>query len=327
LLSSHLETGHYFNPHAQRIIEGQTNGATLIVIDPRLSNTSAKADVWLPAYSGTEGALLLAMVKVLLDEELYDREFVRTWVDWRGYLRAARPELPVTFDHFIGALKELYAPFTPAFAAEETGVDAARIVEAARAVGRARAHLQHAQLAVGRRRQFVGLADHALPLSAGRAHGIGRHQGRRRPSPLEQVRPEASDDAAAAGLLERAAVSARIPVGLFRDELPAAAFPQGKPRQTRRLLHPRLQPGVDEPRRFLLDGDAHRSRQDRIARRVDTHVERDRLVCRLHPADGPGHGTPRHDEPGKRTPRSGWGSVSRCCASRARSAASDQRHL
>src|SRR4029077_3549772 len=45
LLSSHLETGHYFNPHAQRIIEGQTAGATLIVIDPRLSNTSAKANV------------------------------------------------------------------------------------------------------------------------------------------------------------------------------------------------------------------------------------------------------------------------------------------
>jgi anaerobic selenocysteine-containing dehydrogenase len=138
LLSSHLETGHYFNPHAQRIIEGQTNGATLIVVDPRLSNTSAKADMWLPAYSGTEGALLLAMAKVLLDEELYDREFVRTWVDWRGYLRAARPDLAVTFDNFIVSLKELYAEFTPAFAAAETGIDAAQIVEAARAVGRAR---------------------------------------------------------------------------------------------------------------------------------------------------------------------------------------------
>ena len=52
LLSSHLETGHYFNPHAQRIIEAQSNGATLITIDPRLSNTSAKANMWLPAYSG-----------------------------------------------------------------------------------------------------------------------------------------------------------------------------------------------------------------------------------------------------------------------------------
>ena len=137
LLSSHLETGHYFNPHAQRIIEGQSNGATLIVIDPRLSNTSAKADVWLPAYSGTEGALLLAMVRVLLEEELYDREFVRQWVDWRTYLRAERPDLAVTFDNFIVALKALYAEFTPEFAAEETGVDAELIVRSARAIGRA----------------------------------------------------------------------------------------------------------------------------------------------------------------------------------------------
>jgi anaerobic selenocysteine-containing dehydrogenase len=137
LLSSHLETGHYFNPHAQRIIEGQSAGATLIVIDPRLSNTSAKADVWLPAYSGTEGALLLAMVRVLLEEELYDREFVRTWVDWRTYLREDRPDLAVTFDNFIVALKALYAQFTPEFAAAETCVDAESIVRSARAIGRA----------------------------------------------------------------------------------------------------------------------------------------------------------------------------------------------
>jgi anaerobic selenocysteine-containing dehydrogenase len=137
LLSSHLETGHYFNPHAQRIVEGQSNGATLIVIDPRLSNTSAKADMWLPAYSGTEGALLLAMARVLLEEELYDRDFVRKWVDWRAYLRAQRPDLPVTFDSFIQALKELYAELTPEFAARETGIDADQIVKAARAIGRA----------------------------------------------------------------------------------------------------------------------------------------------------------------------------------------------
>jgi anaerobic selenocysteine-containing dehydrogenase len=70
LLSSHLESGHYFNPHAQRIIEGQSKGATLIVIDPRLSNTSAKANLWLPAYSGTEGALLLAFARILPQEDL-----------------------------------------------------------------------------------------------------------------------------------------------------------------------------------------------------------------------------------------------------------------
>ena len=137
LLSSHLETGHYFNPHAQRIIESQSNGGTLITIDPRLSNSSAKADLWLPAYPGTEGALLLAIAKYLLDQDLYDREFVRNWVNWREYLAAARPDLPQTFESFIAALNGLYAEFTPEFAAAETGVPAERIVEAARAIAAA----------------------------------------------------------------------------------------------------------------------------------------------------------------------------------------------
>ncbi len=89
LLSSHLESGHYFNPHAQRIIEGKSRGARLIVIDPRLSNTSAKADVWLPANPGTEGALLLAMARHLIATKRYNRDFVRRWVNWDAYLERA----------------------------------------------------------------------------------------------------------------------------------------------------------------------------------------------------------------------------------------------
>src|SRR4029079_7870199 len=119
LLSSHLETGHYFNPHAQRIVEAQSQGATIITIDPRLSNTSAKADLWLPAYSRTEGALLLAIARILLDENLYDRAFVEKWVNWADYLRALHPDRPVTFDSFVDALKAESAQFTPAFAAPE----------------------------------------------------------------------------------------------------------------------------------------------------------------------------------------------------------------
>ncbi|HSC25916.1 MAG TPA: molybdopterin-dependent oxidoreductase, partial [Vicinamibacterales bacterium] len=137
LLSSHLESGHYFNPHAQRIVEATSQGATLITMDPRLSNSSAKADIWLPAYSGTEGAALLAIARILLKERLYDRDFVRRWVNWREYLRADRPDLPETFDSFISALEDLYAQFTPEFAEAETGVAAERIVAAARAIGRA----------------------------------------------------------------------------------------------------------------------------------------------------------------------------------------------
>ena len=72
LLSSHLEAGHYFNPHAQRIVEGKMSGAKVAVMDPRLSNTAAVGDYWLPTRPGSEAAVLLAMAKVILDEELYD---------------------------------------------------------------------------------------------------------------------------------------------------------------------------------------------------------------------------------------------------------------
>ena len=73
LISAHLESGHYFNPHAQRIIEGMMKGAKLAVMDPRLSNTASMADYWMPTYPGSEAALLLAMAKIILNEGLYDR--------------------------------------------------------------------------------------------------------------------------------------------------------------------------------------------------------------------------------------------------------------
>jgi anaerobic selenocysteine-containing dehydrogenase len=137
LLSSHLESGHYFNPHAQRIIEGQSKGATLIVIDPRLSNTSAKSDLWMPANPGTEAALLLAIARRLLETRRFNREFVRRWVNWETYLEACRPELPRTFEAFEQALLEEYAQFTPEFAEAETGVTAAKILQAADAIANA----------------------------------------------------------------------------------------------------------------------------------------------------------------------------------------------
>ena len=137
LLSSHLESGHYFNPHAQRIIEGQSKGATLIVIDPRLSNTSAKSDLWLPANPGTEAALLLAIVRQLVATRAYNRDFVRRWVNWEAYLAACRPDLPPTFEAFEQALLEEYAQFTPEYAEAETGVAAAKILQAADAIANA----------------------------------------------------------------------------------------------------------------------------------------------------------------------------------------------
>src|SRR5215467_5530108 len=76
LLSSHLETGHYFNPHAQRIMEAKQRGAKVCAIDTRLSNTASMADYWLSTWPGTEAAVLLAMCQVIIAERTYDREFV-----------------------------------------------------------------------------------------------------------------------------------------------------------------------------------------------------------------------------------------------------------
>jgi anaerobic selenocysteine-containing dehydrogenase len=137
LLSSHLETGHYFNPHAQRIIECKMRGGKIAAMDPRLSNTASMADWWLPTYPGTEAVVLLAMAKVLLDEGKFDREFLRRWVNWEEFLRAERPEAPVTFDRFVDELKTLYAGCTLEFAEKESGCPAGRILEVAREIGRA----------------------------------------------------------------------------------------------------------------------------------------------------------------------------------------------
>ncbi len=137
LLSSHLETGHYFNPHAQRIMEAKMRGAKVCVLDTRLSNTASMADWWMSPWPGSEAAVLLAIARILITERRYHREFVRRWVNWEEYLREERRDLPPTFDAFERALEELYATYTPEFAERESGVPAATIVEVAREIARA----------------------------------------------------------------------------------------------------------------------------------------------------------------------------------------------
>ncbi len=56
--------------------------------------------------------------------------------------------------------------------------------------------------------------------------------------------------------LERAALPQGVAAQPLRDVVPAAALPEGGPRQARRLLHPRLQPGLDQPGRDDVDGGA-----------------------------------------------------------------------
>jgi anaerobic selenocysteine-containing dehydrogenase len=137
LISSHLESGHYFNPHAQRVIEGKANGAKLIVFDTRLSNTATHADYWISPYPGSEAAILLAMANYLIQHDLYNRDFVRRWWNWQEYLACEHPRVEPTFENFERILKTLYAAYTFASAAQESGVDAAILEQIAGVVATA----------------------------------------------------------------------------------------------------------------------------------------------------------------------------------------------
>lgn len=137
LCSAHLESGHYFNPAAQRLTEGSHQGAKVALIDPRLSNTATTADYWLPTWPGTEAALLLAIAHVLLEEDLFDRAFVERWVNWRTYLSNRAPGAEQSFSSFVRLLKQDYARYTPGFAEQETGVPAHVVVQVAREIAAA----------------------------------------------------------------------------------------------------------------------------------------------------------------------------------------------
>ncbi|MBK7877039.1 MAG: molybdopterin-dependent oxidoreductase [Planctomycetes bacterium] len=137
LLSSHLETGHYFNPHAQRIIDAKMKGAKLAAIDVRLSNTASMSDYWLAPWPGTEAFLLLAFAHVILAEKLYDAKFLEDWTNWRDFLRAKRPDRAPTMELFLEELTQHYASFTPEAAEKECGVAKETIVAVAREIGKA----------------------------------------------------------------------------------------------------------------------------------------------------------------------------------------------
>ncbi|MCA8952088.1 MAG: molybdopterin-dependent oxidoreductase [Planctomycetes bacterium] len=138
LISAHLETGHYFNPHAQRIIDGKMKGAKLAVCDIRLSNTASMADFWLAPRPGTEAMMLLGFAHVMLREDLVDWDFVRDWVDWQSYQAAkGRAAEAGDFAQFQRDLRDDYAFATPERAAEICGLEAELVERVGLEIGRA----------------------------------------------------------------------------------------------------------------------------------------------------------------------------------------------
>ncbi|MDF1546973.1 MAG: molybdopterin-dependent oxidoreductase [Bacteroidales bacterium] len=75
LIGSHLGENMH-NGQVQEMSEAIDKGVTVITVDPRLSTAASKSKFWLPIKPATDTALLLAWINVIINEELYDKEYV-----------------------------------------------------------------------------------------------------------------------------------------------------------------------------------------------------------------------------------------------------------
>jgi thiosulfate reductase / polysulfide reductase chain A len=117
LIGSHLGENMH-NSQVQEFAEAVGNGASIIVVDPRFSVAASKAKFYLPVKPGTDLALLLAWMNVIVKEGLYDREYVQK----HGF----------GFEQFAAEL----IPFTPEWAYPETGIEPELIRKTAREMAR-----------------------------------------------------------------------------------------------------------------------------------------------------------------------------------------------
>jgi anaerobic selenocysteine-containing dehydrogenase len=83
------------------IVEARRRGAKLVVVDPYRTRTAACADWYLPINPGTDGALALAMMNVIIAEGLYDADYVSKYTlgfdELREKVRGYPPELAARY--------------------------------------------------------------------------------------------------------------------------------------------------------------------------------------------------------------------------------------
>ena len=97
------------------IVDMMTQGDTkLIVVDPDLTWLASRADIWIQPRPGVDSAIAMAMTNVIIQEDLYDHDFVENWT--------------YGFDKLVERVKDM----TPEKAAEIAWVDAEDIRQAAR---------------------------------------------------------------------------------------------------------------------------------------------------------------------------------------------------
>lgn len=109
---------------------------TVVAIDPRMSNTAAKAHHWLPIKPSEDGALASAMAHVILTQGLWSKEFCGDFKDGKNLFKAGATidEAAFTEKHTNGLVKWWNLALkdaTPAWAAKLTEIDAKKITEIA----------------------------------------------------------------------------------------------------------------------------------------------------------------------------------------------------
>ena len=114
VLFGHDPRRHSWTLEYKSIRMAQAGGAKLIVLDPRKSGNAESADIWLPLRAGTDAAMTFGWLNVILEEELYDKEFVRDWTHG--------------FDQFAERVRQ----YPLDRVAKITGVDPELIAQAAR---------------------------------------------------------------------------------------------------------------------------------------------------------------------------------------------------
>ena len=99
---------------ARRIVAAKEKGAKVIVVDPRFTESARIADLWLPIRNGTNMALVNAFANVLIEEQLYNKDYVKSYTEG--------------FETY----REIVAKYTPAYAEEITGIPEQQIRETMR---------------------------------------------------------------------------------------------------------------------------------------------------------------------------------------------------
>ncbi len=118
--SSVLEAHTNSIPGLQRLVTAMTErNVRLVTFDVRLSNTAAMSSEWVPVKPGTDGAVALAMCNVVMQENLYDKDFLK-------FCRAAE-DINASTDQKIAELKSHLAQYTPEWAEKISGVSASKI--------------------------------------------------------------------------------------------------------------------------------------------------------------------------------------------------------